>query len=166
MVVPCKQEGIDRTSYNRLDMRCSAVTLFAYNGFRWSYTSAYDWQVAPSAERKLFDGGVVASLITVSRYGESCDSWALVGPPWQTRENGFLLRINSFPGKSIQERMGVIWTCKNRNWHSKRYPFCNSNLNFGAKNKNNKSTWVIKIVFTLHGAWTSMDAIKVMLLYH
>ncbi|KAL7477872.1 hypothetical protein ACHAW6_005294 [Cyclotella cf. meneghiniana] len=61
--------------------------------------------VAPSAEKKLVDAGVKACFITVLRHGESCNlieganvlatQGALVGPPWQMRENGFLLRLNS-----------------------------------------------------------------------
>lgn len=63
-----------------------------------------EYVVAPSAEKKLMDAGVDSSFITVLRHGESCNLMeevevtappgALVGPPWQLRENGFLLRLN------------------------------------------------------------------------
>jgi L-ascorbate metabolism protein UlaG (beta-lactamase superfamily) len=66
--------------------------------------------VAPSAERKLLDSGVDASMISVLRHGQSYDFMqgasvtatpgALVGPPWQMRENGFLLQ---FYGNGIQD---------------------------------------------------------------
>ena len=59
--------------------------------------------VAPSAEKKLLDCGVDASFITVLRHGQSRDlipgssltatPGALVGPPWQMRENGYLLKL-------------------------------------------------------------------------
>ena len=46
-------------------------------------------------------------------------------------------KFNNFAGKSILEKMGAILTCKskNRNWHSKRYPFSNSNLPLGLRLK-------------------------------
>jgi L-ascorbate metabolism protein UlaG (beta-lactamase superfamily) len=60
--------------------------------------------VAPSAEKKLVDSGVDAAMVTVLKHGQSCDlirgasviatPGALVGPPWQERENGFLLQLN------------------------------------------------------------------------
>ena len=60
--------------------------------------------VAPSCEKKLLDAGVDRKLITVLKHGQSCElencgrvtatEGALVGPPWQTRENGFLLALN------------------------------------------------------------------------
>mmetsp|Transcript_13771 Transcript_13771/g.29972 ORF Transcript_13771/g.29972 Transcript_13771/m.29972 type:complete len:337 (+) Transcript_13771:102-1112(+) len=63
--------------------------------------------VAPSCEKKLLDFGLRADQITVLDHGESCQlsgdatatvtatQGALVGPPWQKRENGFLLELNS-----------------------------------------------------------------------
>lgn len=61
--------------------------------------------VAPSAGKKLVDSGVDAAKVTVLKHGQSCDiiqgasviatPGALVGPPWQERENGFLLQLNS-----------------------------------------------------------------------
>ena len=58
--------------------------------------------VAPSAEKKLLALGVSAENITVLKHGQSCKlgdaqvlatEGALVGPPWQTRENGFILDV-------------------------------------------------------------------------
>lgn len=58
--------------------------------------------VAPSAEKKLIGLGVSANKITVLKHGQSCKlgdaqvlatEGALVGPPWQTRENGFILDL-------------------------------------------------------------------------
>ena len=60
--------------------------------------------VAPSCRAKLLEFGLGADRITVLDHGESCDlsdgasvratEGALVGPPWQRRENGFLLRLD------------------------------------------------------------------------
>ncbi|KAL7536618.1 hypothetical protein ACHAXR_007294 [Thalassiosira sp. AJA248-18] len=59
--------------------------------------------VAPSCEKKLLDFGLRADQITVLDHGESCNllngaavtatQGALVGPPWQKRENGFLVEL-------------------------------------------------------------------------
>lgn len=61
--------------------------------------------VAPSCEKKLLDFGLKAEQITVLDHNESCQlsqdgavvtatQGALVGPPWQRRENGFVLELN------------------------------------------------------------------------
>lgn len=61
--------------------------------------------VAPSCEKKLIGFGLNAEQITVLDHGESCmlledgasvkaTEGALVGPPWQKRENGYLLQLN------------------------------------------------------------------------
>lgn len=64
--------------------------------------------VAPTCEKKLLDFGLNAEQITVLDHGNSCQiiegdeksasiiatEGALVGPPWQKRENGFLLQLN------------------------------------------------------------------------
>lgn len=70
--------------------------------------------VAPSCEKKLLDFGLNADLITVLDHGECfnlCDGasvmatqGALVGPPWQKRENGFLLQLDD--GKSYDAGEG------------------------------------------------------------
>lgn len=59
--------------------------------------------VAPSCERKLLEFGLSKDQITVLDHGESCKlgegvkvtamEGALVGPPWQKRENGVLLEL-------------------------------------------------------------------------
>lgn len=66
--------------------------------------------VAPSCEKKLLnDFGLSAEQITVLDHGETCEllgdngavatvtatQGALVGPPWQKRENGYLLQLNN-----------------------------------------------------------------------
>ena len=70
--------------------------------------------VAPSAEKKLLGLGVSAEQIIVLRHGESCKlgdgqvtatEGALVGPPWQERELGFLLQL----GSSEMESMKVYY---------------------------------------------------------
>lgn len=74
-----------------------------------------EYIVAPSCETKLIGLGVKVDKITVLRHGESCrvsdarvtaTEGALVGPPWQKRENGFLLNfgkneLNEYEGLSI-----------------------------------------------------------------
>ena len=72
--------------------------------------------VAPSCEKKLLGFGLNAEQITVLDHGESCmlfgdgcasvkaTEGALVGPPWQKRENGYLLQLNGINnGKEEQE---------------------------------------------------------------
>ncbi len=61
--------------------------------------------VAPSCEEKLLNFGMSSDQFTVLDHGESCKlvngasilatEGALVGPPWQKRENGFLLQLNT-----------------------------------------------------------------------
>lgn len=61
-----------------------------------------EYVVAPSAEKKLLDSGVDANKMTVLKHGQSyqlisealvtATPGALVRPPWQMRENGFLLQ--------------------------------------------------------------------------
>mgnify|MGYP000567580515 CR=1 FL=1 len=61
--------------------------------------------VAPSCEQKLVDFGLSANRITGLDHGETCKlidgasvtatEGALVGPPWQKRENGFLMQLNN-----------------------------------------------------------------------
>lgn len=59
--------------------------------------------VAPSCEKKLLDFGLPADRMTVLDHDESCQLidgasvtasvGALVGPPWQKRENGYLVKL-------------------------------------------------------------------------
>lgn len=74
--------------------------------------------VAPSCEKKLLDFGLRAEQITVLDHGESCQlledgasvtatEGALVGPPWQKREIGFLLEINS--GKEVDGGVSIYY---------------------------------------------------------
>lgn len=61
--------------------------------------------VAPSCKQKLIDFGLSTDQFKVLNHGESCKlsdgasvtatQGALVGPPWQKRENGFLLKLKS-----------------------------------------------------------------------
>lgn len=62
--------------------------------------------VAPSCEKKLLDFGLTREQMIVLDHGESCElsdngvsvtatEGALVGPPWQKRENGFILQLNN-----------------------------------------------------------------------
>mmetsp|Transcript_9399 Transcript_9399/g.14165 ORF Transcript_9399/g.14165 Transcript_9399/m.14165 type:complete len:369 (-) Transcript_9399:133-1239(-) len=61
--------------------------------------------IAPSCERKLLEFGLSSDFITVLDHGEVCmlaegvtvmaTEGALVGPPWQKRENGYILELNS-----------------------------------------------------------------------
>lgn len=61
--------------------------------------------VAPSCKQKLLDFGLRSDQIKVLDHGDSCilsdgatvtaTQGALVGPPWQKRENGFLLELES-----------------------------------------------------------------------
>lgn len=73
-----------------------------------------EYIVAPSAEKKLLGLGVKADKITVLKHGEFCKlgdalvtatEGALVGPPWQERELGFLLQL----GKSEAEGLSVYY---------------------------------------------------------
>ena len=74
--------------------------------------------VAPSCEKKLLDFGIPADQITVLDHGESCllvdgasvtaTVGALVGPPWQKRENGFLLKLTD-NGKSEEDATMSIY---------------------------------------------------------
>ncbi|KAL7529991.1 hypothetical protein ACHAWF_003194 [Thalassiosira exigua] len=60
--------------------------------------------VAPSCEKKMLDLGLSSSQVTVLSPGEThplfagasvtATQGALVGPPWQARENGYLLELN------------------------------------------------------------------------
>ena len=61
-----------------------------------------EYIVAPSAEKKLLGLGLKADKVTVLKHGEFCKlgdalvtatEGALVGPPWQERELGFLLQL-------------------------------------------------------------------------
>lgn len=64
--------------------------------------------VAPSCEKKLLDFGLNSNQITVLDHNEKCQlssnaiveatEGALVGPPWQKRENGYLLQLNKDGG--------------------------------------------------------------------
>ena len=77
--------------------------------------------VAPSCEKKLLGFGLNAEQITVLDHGESCmllgdgtsvtaTEGALVGPPWQKRENGYLLQLNGNDnGKEEQEKKLSIY---------------------------------------------------------
>ncbi|KAL9182686.1 hypothetical protein ACHAXT_013338 [Thalassiosira profunda] len=63
-----------------------------------------NYVVAPTCEKKLLEFGLSADRITVLDHGETCQltegatvtatQGALVGPPWQKRENGYLLDLN------------------------------------------------------------------------
>lgn len=73
-----------------------------------------EYIVAPSAEKKLLGLGVKADKVTVLKHGESCKlgdarvtatEGALVGPPWQERELGFLLHF----GKSEMEGLSIYY---------------------------------------------------------
>ena len=73
-----------------------------------------EYIVAPSAEKKLLGLGVKADKITVLKHGESCrlgdarvtaTVGALVGPPWQQREIGFLLQL----GQSELEGLSIYY---------------------------------------------------------
>eukprot|EP00580_Thalassiosira_gravida_P009206 CAMPEP_0201635114 /NCGR_PEP_ID=MMETSP0493-20130528/7778_1 /ASSEMBLY_ACC=CAM_ASM_000838 /TAXON_ID=420259 /ORGANISM="Thalassiosira gravida, Strain GMp14c1" /LENGTH=344 /DNA_ID=CAMNT_0048107043 /DNA_START=178 /DNA_END=1212 /DNA_ORIENTATION=+ len=60
--------------------------------------------IAPSCEQKLLEFGLNSDFITVLDHGEVCTlaegatatatEGALVGPPWQKRENGYILELN------------------------------------------------------------------------
>ena len=76
--------------------------------------------VADSCEKKLIDFGLSADQITVLDHGESCNlldgarvtatQGALVGPPWQKRENGFLLQLNdSNSDESEEEGLSIYY---------------------------------------------------------
>lgn len=64
--------------------------------------------VAPSCLAKLLEFGLESDRITVLEHGEACNlsdgasvqatEGALVGPPWQRRENGFLLKLDDGNG--------------------------------------------------------------------
>jgi len=73
-----------------------------------------EYIVAASAEKKLIGLGLKADKITVLKHGESCrlgdakviaTEGALVGPPWQERELGFLLQL----GKSEMEGISIYY---------------------------------------------------------
>ncbi len=61
--------------------------------------------IAPSCKKKLFDFGLSSDQVKVLNHGDSCKlsdgatltatQGALVGPPWQKRENGFLLELKT-----------------------------------------------------------------------
>jgi len=73
--------------------------------------------VAPSCEKKLLDFGLMSEHITVLDHGESCElldgvvvtatEGALVGPPWQKRENGFVLQLNNEYDEEQEEVKGL-----------------------------------------------------------
>lgn len=73
-----------------------------------------EYIVAPSAEKKLLGLGLRADKITVLKHGEFCKlgdalvtatEGALVGPPWQERELGFLVEL----GKSKTTGLTVYY---------------------------------------------------------
>ena len=75
--------------------------------------------VAPSCEKKLLDFGLNSNKITVLDHNESCQlkssnaivkatEGALVGPPWQKRENGFLLQLNK-EGKDKENGLSIYY---------------------------------------------------------
>lgn len=74
-----------------------------------------EYIVAPSAEKKLLGLGMKATKITVLKHGETCwlgaaarvtaTEGALVGPPWQERELGFLLQL----GKNEMEGLSIYY---------------------------------------------------------
>mmetsp|Transcript_24969 Transcript_24969/g.38754 ORF Transcript_24969/g.38754 Transcript_24969/m.38754 type:complete len:331 (+) Transcript_24969:180-1172(+) len=73
-----------------------------------------EYIVAPSAEKKLLRLGLKADKVTVLKHGEFCKlgdalvtatEGALVGPPWQERELGFLLQL----GNSEMEGLSIYY---------------------------------------------------------
>ena len=69
--------------------------------------------VAPSCRDKLLEFGLDSDRITVLDHGEVCNlsdgasvqatEGALVGPPWQKRENGFLLTLEKSEGNESDD---------------------------------------------------------------
>jgi len=84
--------------------------------------------IAPSCERKLLEFGLSSDFITVLDHGEVCmlaegvtvmaTEGALVGPPWQKRENGYILELNSN-------------SSNNNNNNNNNYPFNNATTTTG-----------------------------------
>lgn len=77
-----------------------------------------EYVVAPSCEKKLLESGVDANKITVLRHGQSYQlipealvtaTPGVVGPPWQMRENGFLLRIKKDYTKERGGRFSIYY---------------------------------------------------------